>query len=100
MGTIEHPSYYNAGKIEVLDFIQDQKLPFALGNVVKYICRAGKKSEQTEYEDLQKAAYYLKRYMDFNFGLQSVIEQTPENERCRMMEQDSDPGRFNSATGK
>lgn len=23
-----------------------------------------------------------------------------ENERCRMMEQDSDPGRFNSATGK
>ena len=43
---VSHPSHYTSGKIEVIDFITDQKLDFCLGNVIKYISRAGKKSEQ------------------------------------------------------
>lgn len=31
---VDHPSHYNKGKIEVIDFIEDQQLPFHLGNVV------------------------------------------------------------------
>lgn len=38
---VDHPAHYNKGKIEVIDFIEDQQLPFHLGNVVKYIARAG-----------------------------------------------------------
>lgn len=34
---------------------------FGVGNALKYISRAGKKSETTLVEDLQKAAWYLRR---------------------------------------
>ena len=40
---INHPKHYTDGKIEVIDFIEDKKLGFCLGNAVKYISRAGKK---------------------------------------------------------
>lgn len=58
---VNRPSYYTSGKIEVIDFIEDQKLDFLLGNAVKYICRAGKKDPIKEVEDLEKAAWYLNR---------------------------------------
>ena len=61
---INHPSHYADGKIEVIDFIEDKKLPFHLGNVIKYISRAGKKSPDTELEDLKKAQWYLNRYVE------------------------------------
>lgn len=61
---INHPSHYADGKIEVIDFIEDKKLPFHLGNVIKYISRAGKKSPDTELEDLKKAQWYLSRYIE------------------------------------
>lgn len=49
---VDHPAHYNKGKIEVIDFIEDQQLPFHLGNVVKYIARAGSKGDKLE--DLKK----------------------------------------------
>ena len=59
---IEHPSHYNRGKIEVIDFIEDQGLSFHLGNVIKYIARAGSKGDKLE--DLKKARWYLDRYIN------------------------------------
>lgn len=53
--TINHPAHYNKGRIEVIDFIEDQQLGFHLGNVIKYVCR------QTSPADLRKAAWYLDR---------------------------------------
>ena len=38
---VNHPDHYTSGKIEVIDFIEDQHLGFHLGNAVKYISRAG-----------------------------------------------------------
>lgn len=61
---VNHPSHYTDGKIEVLDFIEAKKLSYHLGNVVKYICRAGKKSEDTRLEDLKKAQFYLNRAIE------------------------------------
>ena len=58
---VNHPSHYNSGKIEVIDFIEDQDLGFNLGNVVKYTTRAGKKDPAKTVEDLRKAAFYLDR---------------------------------------
>ena len=57
---VDHPSYYQ-GKIEVIDFIEDKKLGFNLGNCVKYISRAGKKNPDKLIEDLKKARWYLDR---------------------------------------
>jgi len=55
---VNNPSHYTQGKIEVLDFILDQDLPYLAGNIVKYICRYRFKNG---VEDLQKAEFYLKR---------------------------------------
>lgn len=62
---VNKSSHYNRGKIEVIDFIEDQKLDFHLGNAVKYISRAGFKGESDKtVEDLRKAIYYLQREID------------------------------------
>ena len=37
---------------------------FYLGNVLKYLARAGKKNKTTKKEDLQKALVYLQRRID------------------------------------
>lgn len=61
---VNHPSHYNSGKIEVIEFIEDQKLGFHLGNVVKYTSRAGKKFPYDMTEDLKKAKWYLERKIE------------------------------------
>lgn len=62
MSTVDHPKHYNAGKIEVIDAIEDWKLNFHLGNVVKYIARAEHKGRTLE--DLKKAQWYLNRAIE------------------------------------
>ena len=62
--TINKPKHYNDGGIETIDFIEAKKLSFHLGNVVKYISRAGKKEGNSKLQDLEKAQYYLNRYIE------------------------------------
>ena len=59
---VNHPPHYTRGKIEVIDFIEDQQMPYHLGNVIKYIARAGHKGDKLE--DLKKAQWYLARYIE------------------------------------
>lgn len=59
--SVDHPSHYNSGSIEVIDAIEDWELGFSLGNAIKYIARAGKKSPETYIQDLEKAAWYINR---------------------------------------
>lgn len=63
---IDHPPHYNQGKIEVIDFIEDQGLShgFCLGNAIKYITRAGAKDGVDPVVDLEKAVWYLKREIE------------------------------------
>lgn len=63
---VNHPSHYTRGKIEVIDFIEDQQLPYHLGNVIKYVARAGYKGDKLE--DLKKARWYLDRYINEVMG--------------------------------
>ncbi len=62
MSTVDHPSHYNQGQIEVIDFIEDQKLGFHEGSIVKYVSRAKHKGK--ELEDLKKAQWYLTRKIE------------------------------------
>jgi hypothetical protein len=59
MEKINHPTHYQAGNdtYEVIKVIDAWELNFSLGNVVKYLYRAGKKDNVLE--DLQKALWYL-----------------------------------------
>ena len=59
---VDHPRHYNRGTIEAITIIEDWKLNFSLGNVIKYVLRAPYKGE-TE-EDLRKALWYLQREID------------------------------------
>lgn len=57
---IIHPAHYAGNrKYEPIDVIADWDLDFNLGNVVKYISRAGRKNPDKVLEDLKKAQFYL-----------------------------------------
>lgn len=60
---VNHPQHYNTGNIEAIDAIEDWGFGegFNRGNAIKYIMRAGRKSADTELEDLKKAAWYIDR---------------------------------------
>ena len=64
---VNHPPHYRDGGIEVIDFIEAKDLNFRLGNAIKYISRAGKKATDP-VQDLEKAAWYLKREIDARKG--------------------------------
>ena len=58
---VNHPAHYKTGGIETIDFIEAKSLNYNLGNVVKYITRAGVKDKAKHIEDLEKGAWYLAR---------------------------------------
>ncbi len=60
---ISIPFRSNSGENKVIDFIEDQDLDFHTGNVVMYICQAGKKTTSKFLQDLNKAKWYLDRYI-------------------------------------
>lgn len=65
----EYKQGYNNGlnsAIQPIDLINAQDLNFNLGNVVKYVCRAGKKQGENILTDLEKAKDYI------NFEIERV----------------------------
>jgi len=60
---VNHPEHYQ-GSIECIDYIESLGFAegFELGNAIKYIARAGKK--ENAIEDLQKAIWYIRRYLE------------------------------------
>ena len=61
MTTKYNPKHYQRGSIQVWDFIVDQQLDFLAGNIIKYICRAGHKDQETEIDDWLKIRAYVNR---------------------------------------
>ena len=59
---VNHPNHYGGERnpYEAIKVIEAWDLNFSLGNVLKYMSRAGKKSDNP-LEDLRKAAWYLNR---------------------------------------
>jgi hypothetical protein len=57
---VEWPRHYNQGKIQPIDFIDDQELDFYQGQIVKYVIRW---REKNGMQDLEKALWYLQRYI-------------------------------------
>ena len=55
------PHYQFSNGAQVIDITEN--LSFNLGNVVKYVARAGRKTEDPE-EDLLKALFYLRREIE------------------------------------
>lgn len=63
---VNHPKHYGGkdNPYEAIKVIENWELGFCLGNTVKYISRAGKKDTDKELQDLEKAQWYLDRYIE------------------------------------
>jgi hypothetical protein len=63
---VDHPNHYGGKEntYEAIKVIDAWGLGFHLGNVIKYISRAGKKNPKTLIQDLKKAAWYLQKYIE------------------------------------
>jgi hypothetical protein len=68
LNTGPRPEYYGGkdNPYEVFRVLEEWDLDkdFYLGNVIKYVARAGKKDSAKTKEDLQKALVYLQRRID------------------------------------
>lgn len=56
--------YKNTKDYDVIDICKDYDLNFNRGNIVKYVVRAGKKTDDP-LQDLLKAKDYIEREIDY-----------------------------------
>ena len=69
---VNHPSHYGGkdNPYEAIKVIDAWNLDFCLGNVVKYISRAGKKGNNSAEQDLKKSLWYLEHEIESMKGEQ------------------------------
>jgi hypothetical protein len=60
---VNNPAHYGGkdNPYEAIKVIEAWHLGFCLGNTVKYIARAGRKTDNSTIQDLKKARWYLDR---------------------------------------
>ena len=74
-----NPPHYTYSKIETIEVIEAWGLGYRLGNVIKYISRAGRKGDRLE--DLRKALWYLEREINEEDGKRDLeTSQNPSPE--------------------
>ena len=59
---VDHPPHYNHGKYETIDVIEEWGLDFHCGSAIKYISRHKHKGQARR--DIEKAIWYLQRYLE------------------------------------
>jgi hypothetical protein len=65
-------SHYKTMKIQPSKFINDNKLLFAEGNAIKYICRHAHKGGR---EDLKKAIHYIEMIIERDYSEENPMEK-------------------------
>ena len=58
--------HYRNMKIQPAEFINENKLLFAEGNAIKYICRHSVKGKE---QDIRKAIHYLEMILDRDYNV-------------------------------
>nr|DAM86296.1 MAG TPA: nucelotide kinase [Caudoviricetes sp.] len=59
---VNHPAHYTRWPVEVIDLTE--RKTFLIGNILKYALRAGAKAGSSYEEDMAKARWYARRYID------------------------------------
>ena len=57
--------HYKSMKIQPAEFINENNLPYAEGNAIKYICRHKKKGKS---KDIEKAIHYLQMIIERDYS--------------------------------
>ena len=58
--------HYSSMKIQPAEFINENKLLFAEGNAIKYICRHSVKGKE---QDIKKAIHYLEMILERDYNV-------------------------------
>tara|TARA_R100000426_G_scaffold6433_1_gene8365 strand:+ start:393 stop:632 length:240 start_codon:yes stop_codon:yes gene_type:complete len=58
-------NHYSKMKIQPAEFINENKLLFAEGNAIKYICRHSSKGKE---KDIEKAIHYLEMILERDYS--------------------------------
>ena len=58
-------NHYSKMKIQPAEFINENNLPFAEGNAIKYICRHQSKGKE---QDIKKAIHYLEMILERDYS--------------------------------
>lgn len=66
---VYEPHHYAKYEIEPITFIMRNKLPFAVGNVIKYVMRF---EDKNGLQDLKKARRYIDMLIEQHYGKESV----------------------------
>lgn len=72
-----NPKHYSSHKISPIDLIEEYKLNFNCGNVIKYVARHKEKNGR---EDLCKALWYLLNELGIDRGEIAQITESLEKE--------------------
>ena len=60
-----NPLHYQQGKIEVIDFILDQKMSYLIASATKYLCRFPHKHVgEGGLDDLRKARWFINKQIE------------------------------------
>ncbi len=81
---INSPAHYTHGEIEPIDVIEAWRLPFHLGNVIKYLARHQHKG--SALADLRKARWYLDRYVTLLEDAAFDVASAEERRLCERMD--------------
>tara|TARA_R100001230_G_C5668509_1_gene173347 strand:- start:620 stop:874 length:255 start_codon:yes stop_codon:yes gene_type:complete len=65
-------SHYSRFRIQPSKFINDNKLLFAEGNAIKYICRHTAKNGK---EDLEKAKHYIDMIIERDYSEENPLDK-------------------------
>lgn len=68
----EGGSHYKSLKIQPIEFVHANQIPFIEGNVIKYIIRH---REKNGAEDIKKAIHYLKMLLELEYPEQYTETQ-------------------------
>ncbi len=63
-------AHYKKYKIQPSRFINDNKILFAEGNAIKYICRHQDKGKK---QDLLKAIHYIEMIIERDYGIKKEV---------------------------
>ena len=87
-------NHYKDMKIQPSEFINENKLQFAEGNAIKYICRHGSKGQK---QDLEKAKHYIDMIIERDYAnevnnssVDSGVDITYEGLSVTLPESDKD----------
>ena len=58
--------HYSSLKIQPAEFINENRLLFAVGNAIKYICRHQSKGKE---QDIKKAIHYLEMILERDYNV-------------------------------